>query len=81
MLNLAARHKDGQWVMAYLGSKAAFSIRMDKLAAGAKVQASWTDPKTGQSTAIGQFPSTGLVPFSTPEGWEDALLVLEASRS
>jgi len=26
VLNLAAQHKDGQWIMAYLGSKAAFSI-------------------------------------------------------
>ena len=79
VLNLAARHKDGQWVMVYLGSKASFSIHMDRLAAGAKVQAFWTDPRTGQSAVIGQFPSTGVVSFSTPGGWDDALLILEAS--
>ena len=31
VLNLAARHKDGRWVMAYLASKASFSIQMNKL--------------------------------------------------
>jgi hypothetical protein len=30
VLNLAARHKDGKWIMVYLGSKASFSINMAK---------------------------------------------------
>jgi len=34
VLNLAARHKDGQWVMVYLASKASFSINMNEMAAG-----------------------------------------------
>jgi hypothetical protein len=80
ILNLAARHKDGLWVMAYLGSKASFSINMDKLTGGKEADASWIDPRTGRSTAIGTLPNTGAREFSTPEGWEDALLVLEAPR-
>jgi Protein of unknown function (DUF4038)/Putative collagen-binding domain of a collagenase len=79
VLNLAARHKDGQWVMVYLGSKAAFSINMDKIAAENMVKTFWIDPRTGESVAISQFPNTGTKPFSTPDGWEDALLILEAS--
>ena len=35
-----------QWVMMYLGSKASFSINMDKLAAARQVKAFWIDPKT-----------------------------------
>ena len=31
ILNLAARHKDGRWIIAYLGGKAEFSIKLDKL--------------------------------------------------
>ena len=76
ILNLAARHKDGKWVMAYLGSKASFSIHMDKIA-GAKVNARWIDPKTGNATAAGSFPNTGTQSFATPESWEDAILILE----
>ena len=79
ILNLAARHKDGKWVMVYLGSKASFSIDMDK-AGAAQVDARWIDPKTGNSTAAGRFPNTGTPSFSTPEGWEDAILILEPSR-
>jgi len=79
VLNLAARHKDGLWVMAYLGSKAAFSINMDRSTAGNKVKAFWVDPRTGESLASGSLTNTGVQSFSTPEQWEDALLILEAS--
>jgi hypothetical protein len=61
--------------MAYLGSKASFSIRMDKLANA--VNASWIDPRTGESQTIGRRANSGTASFSTPESWEDALLVLE----
>jgi len=77
VLNLAARHKDGQWVMVYLGSKATFSVNMNKLAGATKAKVIWIDPRTGKSSAIGQFATTGVESFSTPEGWEDALLILE----
>ncbi len=78
ILNLAARHKDGKWVMVYLGSKASFSINMDRIV-GAKAEARWTDPKTGESTPAGSFSNTGTQSFSTPEGWEDAILILSSS--
>jgi len=79
VLNLAARHKDGKWVMVYLGSKSAFSINMNKIAT-ARVSAFWIDPKTGDSVPIGTFSNVGVQSFSTPAKWEDALLMLEASR-
>jgi len=78
VLNLAARQKDGQWVMVYLADKASFSINMNKITAGNKVRAFWINPQTAESAAIGVFPNTGVQSFSTPDGWEDALLVLEA---
>jgi hypothetical protein len=78
ILNLAARHKDGKWVMVYLGSKATFSVDMDKIVT-ANVDACWIDPKTGRSTAAGSFSHTGTLSFSTPEDWEDAILILESS--
>jgi hypothetical protein len=78
VLNLAARHKDGKWVMVYLADKASFSINMNKLAA-AKVTARWIDPRTGNAVAGGSFPNTGVQAFSTPAGWEDTLLILEST--
>jgi hypothetical protein len=78
VLNLAARHKDGKWVMVYLGSRSSFSVNMDKIAS-AKVSAFWIDPKTGDSVPIGTFPNSGAQSFSTPAEWEDALLILETA--
>ena len=80
VLNLAARHKDGKWIMVYLGAKASFSINMDRFTAGNQAKASWIDPRTGGAASAGSFPNSGVQTFSTPEGWEDALLVLESSK-
>jgi hypothetical protein len=77
VLNLAARHQDGWWVMVYLGSQSSFSIDMTKLTGNRKVNARWIDPSTGESKAIGAFENSGVHSFSTPDGWEDALLILE----
>jgi hypothetical protein len=78
VLNLAARHKDGKWVMVYLGTKNSFSINMNKIAS-AKVNAFWIDPKTGDPVPIGDFSNTRVQSFSTPTEWEDAILTLEAA--
>ena len=78
ILNLAACHKDGKWVMVYLADKTSFSIHMNKLAA-VQVTARWLDPRTGDATAAGNFTNTGVQSFSTPANWEDALLLLETS--
>ncbi len=80
VLCLAARHRDGQWAMIYLAEKASFSVNMDKMAA-AGVSAFWVNPKTGDAAPAGTFPNSGQRSFSTPDGWEDALLVLEATES
>ena len=77
VLNLAARHKDGQWALAYLGSKASPSINMSRIGS-TKVQAAWIDPRTAEATQIGDFSNTHPRSFSTPDGWEDALLLLKA---
>jgi hypothetical protein len=79
VLNLAARHKDGKWIMVYLASKASFSVNMNKITTAGKVNAFWIDPRTGESIAVGSFSNTGIESFSTPDGWEDAMLILEAS--
>jgi len=81
VLNLAARHKDGKWIMVYLADKASFSINMNKLASGSKANASWINPKIGEPVPIGSFSTTGVASFSTPNGWEDAILILETSAA
>lgn len=80
VLNLAARHKDGKWLMVYLGSKASFSVDMSKITAANRADVSWIDPKTGESTPVGSFSNNSAQSFSTPDNWEDAILILEAPR-
>lgn len=80
VLHLAARHQDGKWIMVYLADKASFSVNMNKLSA-AKNNAHWVNPKTGEATPIGQQSNTGVKEFTTPDGWEDALLILEAAAA
>jgi hypothetical protein len=77
VLRLAARHQKGKWALVYLASKATFSIDFGKLA-GAKVQSFWVDPRTGKGVPIRSSSNRGVESFSTPDGWEDALLILEA---
>jgi hypothetical protein len=78
VLTLAARHKDGKWAMVYCAAATSFAIDMSKLA-GTEAEACWIDPRSAESVAIGRVAKGGEQAFSTPEGWEDALLVLEAS--
>jgi len=77
VLNLAARHKDGKWVMVYLGSQSSFAINMDKLKGADKADGYWVEPKNGMLVRIGKYPTKGVKNFKTPEGWVDALLILE----
>src|SRR5208337_1107707 len=57
--------------------EAKFSIKLDKLISEGQLSGFWIDPRDGKQKPIGTLPATGAPTFSTPEGWEDALLVLE----
>jgi hypothetical protein len=75
--NVAARSAKGDWVLAYLASRTTAAIRMDAITASTEVEASWIDPATGTRAPIGCFAAAGARSFSTPDGREDAVLVLE----
>jgi hypothetical protein len=77
VLHLAARHQDGRWAVLYLADRATFSVNLNKIAA-AKVNLFWVDPKSGNEVRIGHEANVGVKFFTTPEGWEDAILILEA---
>jgi hypothetical protein len=77
VLSLAARHRDRLWTLVYLAKETTFAINMGKVSKGKSAHAFWIDPKTGVLTDIGLLPTSTEKKFATPEGWEDALLVLE----
>ncbi len=78
LLHLAARHQDGKWAMFYLADKASFSVDMSKVNSPT-VNVFWKNPITGQSRPVGQQSNTGVKSFSTPDDWEDSLLIVEAA--
>jgi hypothetical protein len=78
VLNLAARHEGGNWVIIYLADKAAFTVNLAKLS-GTGVEGFWFNPESGERTAIPPLTNKGVKAFSTPESWEDALLILETA--
>jgi len=66
--------------MVYLADKAEFSVDMSKLS-GPEAEGLLDRSEIGRGArdrAVCQQGHEG--PFSTPAGWEDSLLVLEAAR-
>jgi len=77
-LNVAARSASGDWCLVYLGGPATVSVRMDGAWEGDTVRASWIAPTSSARESAGASAPAGTRRFSTPAGWEDALLLLEA---
>jgi len=74
---LAMRSTQGDPILVYLSNPAAISVRMDKVTGPGAVHATWIDPRTGDRTEAGTFPTRGTSSFSPASGWEDALLLLQ----
>jgi len=77
-LAAAARSRKSDWALAYFSSPGTSAIRMDRVWASEVVAETWIDPLSGEKSYIGSFSYETPVEFSTPSGWEDALLLLEA---
>jgi hypothetical protein len=75
---VATRDEAGTYAMVYAPIGRPFSVRMDKVT-GAKVTASWFNPRNGEAKEIGSFPNTGTREFSPPDAGEalDWVLVLD----
>jgi hypothetical protein len=78
-LNAAARSTDGRSILIYLSSPTTVSIRMNDIAQ-APVRAEMMNPATGEQQFIGTFANSGTQQFTTPAGWEDAVLLLESNK-
>lgn len=76
-LNVAMRSVDNDRIVVYLSNSATVSVGLGRITPARKSSARWIDPRTGQKSKIGDFDNLGSRAFSTPKGWEDALLVVE----
>ncbi len=74
----ATRDASGSYAMVYAPIGRRFKVKMDKIG-GPTVKAWWFNPRTGEATAIGEFPNTGEREFLSPNPGEelDWVLVLD----
>lgn len=74
----ATRDAEGSYAMVYAPVGRTFRVRMSSIA-GPQVKAWWFNPRTGESTSIGTFASTGERDFTPPAPGEmlDWVLVLD----
>lgn len=75
---VATRDESGSYAMVYAPIGRKFKVWMDKITGGT-VKAWWFNPRTGEATAIGEFPNTGEREFISPNPGEalDWVLVLD----
>jgi len=76
----AARTDDGGTVMAYLPTSRTISIEMSKVS-GKEATAWWFNPRTGESTKGGAYPTTGRAQFTPPSEGDWVLVLDDASRN
>lgn len=77
----AARARNGNRIVVYYPEATPALIRLHALQnTAASVVATWHDPRTGGTKPAGVHPSAAITVFEPPRGWEDALLVIEATQ-
>jgi Protein of unknown function (DUF4038)/Putative collagen-binding domain of a collagenase len=74
----AARDPEWRRLAIYVPNSQTLRIHLEPLA-GERVNASWFDPRSGQTQAIGVFPAMGERLFSTPLSAPDWVLALEVT--
>jgi hypothetical protein len=76
-LYTSARSASGDWAIVYLSRLATVSICMNKLSNLKASHACWVDPRTGDLSGPVDLKGQSTPLFTTPEGWEDAVLLVE----
>ncbi|MCS7254792.1 MAG: glycoside hydrolase family 140 protein [Armatimonadetes bacterium] len=78
ILNLAARHEQGAWLLVYLAEPTTVSVDLTKMIDASHAIMFWIDPRTGERQEIGEVPTRTVQTLTAPPEWEDVLLVAEA---
>jgi hypothetical protein len=77
-LNVAMRSSDGDKIIVYFSNQTSATINLNMITNSGSAKAVWINPETGDNSEIGSFKNVKAKSFSTPGGWEDALLLIEA---
>ena len=74
-LNTACRAADGRWVMVYLSAQATIGVDLGRLDGTGAYDVEWNDPRTGARIPLESQRATDSKSYTTPPGWEDAVLI------
>jgi hypothetical protein len=74
----AGRTPDGKTVIAYMPTRRSITIDMSKVS-GDRAVSWWFDPRTGKTSAAGEFPTTGRRDFVPPAEGDWVLVLDDAS--
>jgi len=77
--NVAMRSTDGDAIAAYLAAPSTVKLRLDGVTGSGHLTAKWTNPATGEEKEVGAVDRQTRS-FTTPAGWEDALLRVRAPQ-
>ncbi len=72
----ATRDASGSYAFLYIPSGKNVLVNLEKIS-GDKVKASWFDPRTGKSSAAGEFSNRGTREFASPLVGTDWVLILD----
>lgn len=75
----AARASDGSLVMAYLPSARTITVDMKSIKSE-QAAASWFNPRTGESSVIGKFPTTGNKTLTPPAEGDWVFILQDAAQ-
>jgi hypothetical protein len=75
--NAASRQAWGDWILVYLSEPSTVTVRLDVLSPGRRGTAGWIDPRNGERVPAVEYAAGEAPVFTTPPGWEDALLLVE----
>ncbi|MCU0521198.1 MAG: glycoside hydrolase family 140 protein [Anaerolineae bacterium] len=75
---MAARAADGRWAIVYLSAPCTVTLAPAATAAFVPASAWWIRPTTGERSPAGEILTPAGMSYGVPEGWEDAVLLIEA---
>jgi hypothetical protein len=75
-LDAAIRSGDGKRIIVYFSEIQPLKLDLSKLAGDGIISSEWVNPENGEKTESEEVTSTGIMMFTPPTGWQDALLVV-----
>lgn len=79
-LNVAMRSSDNNSIIVYFSSPTSAAIDLNSISESGILKAVWIDPRTGEKSELGSLKKGISKTFTTPDGWEDALLMIEVEN-